>query len=317
MGTKHQRINEALQVLSDLDMPRAQQNERSALTLLALLDLTHKKSWNEASSPLMGVTPIMDWARDHYDKSYKPNTRESVRRFTIHQFMQAAIVLQNPDASRPTNSPDTVYQIEPTCLALVRSFGTKGYELRLKGFKAAQVGLAARYAKQRDMALVPVVIVAPDQTIKLSAGEHSELIKKIIEQFAPRFVPGGRLVYVGDTGDKMGYFDKSLLTSLGVTVDEHGKMPDAIIYFAEREWLILAEAVTSHGPVDAKRHEELALLFKNAAPSLVYVSTFPDRRTFTKYIEVISWETEVWLADNPSHLIHFNGVRFLGPYEKS
>jgi hypothetical protein len=316
MVTKQQRINEALRVLSDLDMPRAQQNERSALTLLALLDLTPKKAWKEASSPLMGITPIMDWAKDQYDKSYKPNTRESVRRFTVHQFMQAAIAIQNPDATRPINSPDTVYQIEPTCLALVKSFGTPEYELRLKGFKAAQVGLAAKYAKRRDMALVPVVI-APDKTIKLSAGEHSELIKKIIEEFAPRFLPGGSLVYVGDTGDKMGYFDKELLESLGVIVDEHGKMPDAIVYFKEKEWLILAEAVTSHGPVDAKRHEELALLFKDAAPSLVYVSTFPDRRTFTKYIEAISWETEVWLADNPSHLIHFNGVRFLGPYEKS
>ena len=177
------------------------------------------------------------------------------------------------------------------------------------------MSLSAKYAKQRDMALVPVVI-APNQTIKLSPGEHSELIKKIIEQFAPRFVPGGRLVYVGDTGDKMGYFDKNLLAALGVTVDEHGKMPDAIIYYEAKEWLILAEAVTSHGPVDAKRHEELALLFKDAEPSLVFVSTFPDRRIFTKYIEAISWKTEVWLADNPSHLIHFNGARFLGPYEK-
>ncbi len=230
--------------------------------------------------------------------------------------MQAAIVLQNPDAARPTNSPDTVYQIEPTCLALVQSFGTDEYERRLKGFKAAQPSLAAKYAKQREMNLVPVVI-APDLKIKLSAGEHSELIKQIIEQFAPRFLPGGRLVYVGDTGDKMGYFDKNLLASLGVTVDEHGKMPDAIIYYEGKNWLILAEAVTSHGPVDAKRHEELALLFKDAEPSLVFVSAFPDRRMFGKYLEAISWETEVWMADNPSHLIHFNGARFLGPYEKS
>jgi BsuBI/PstI restriction endonuclease domain len=165
------------------------------------------------------------------------------------------------------------------------------------------------------MNLVPVVI-APDQTIKLSARQHSELIKQIIEQFAPRFVPGGRLVYVGDTGDRSGYFDKDLLASLSVSVDQHGKMPDAIIYYEDKEWLILAEAVTSHGPVDAKRHEELAILFKDAAPHLVYVSTFPNRRMFAKDIEAISWETEVWIADDPTHLIHFNGTRFLGPYEK-
>ncbi len=114
----------------------------------------------------------------------------------------------------------------------------------------------------------------------------------------------------------MGYFDKNLFESVGMAVDEHGKMPDVIIYYEEKEWLVLAEAVTSHGPVDSKRHEELSLLFSDATPNLVFVSTFPDRRTFAKYLDAISWETEVWIADNPSHLIHFNGTRFLGPYEK-
>jgi hypothetical protein len=92
-------------------------------------------------------------------------------------------------------------------------------------------------------------------------------------------------------------------------------MPDAIIYYAQKNWLILAEAVTSHGPVDAKRHEELEYLFRDATSGLVFVSTFPDRRTFGKYMEAISWQTEVWMADNPSHLVHFNGARFLGPYQ--
>src|SRR5258707_8639957 len=112
MTTKQQRIEEAIRVLSDLDMPRGQQNERSALTLLAILDLQHNKDWKNSSNPLMGITPIMNWARDHYGKNWQPNTRESVRRRTIHQLMQAAVVLQNPDTKRSTNSPDTVYQIE-------------------------------------------------------------------------------------------------------------------------------------------------------------------------------------------------------------
>lgn len=197
---------------------------------------------------------------------------------------------------------------------MLQSYGTDEYPLRLKGFKAARPGLAEKYAKHRDMNMVSVTI-KDGVNIKLSPGAHSELIKKIVEEFGPRFVPGGQLVYVGDTGDKLGYFDKDLLQSLGVAVDDHGKMPDAIIYCDEKGWLVLAEAVTSHGPVDAKRHEELEYLFRDAEPGLVFVSTFPDRRTFARYMEAISWETEVWLADNPSHLIHFNGARFLGPYD--
>lgn len=316
MATKEERIKEALQVLADLDMPRAQQNERSALCLLALLNLGPERKWSDAAAPLMGITPIMDWARQQYDKSYAPNTRETFRRQTMHQFVEAGIALYNPDdPARPVNSPNAVYQIEPTCLAFLKSVGSTEYALRLKGFNAARVGLAAKYAKHREMEMIPVV-VAPGKEIALSPGAHSELIRQIVEDFGARFVPGGQLVYAGDTGDKWGYFDDALLKQQGVVVDNHGKMPDAVIFYPAKNWLILAEAVTSHGPVDAKRHDELSQLFRESKAGLVFVSAFPDRRTFTKYLETISWETEVWIADNPSHLIHFNGARFLGPYTK-
>jgi adenine-specific DNA-methyltransferase len=125
MMTKQERIDEALTILADLDMPRRQRNIRSALTLLALLDLRADRPWAKASSPLIGITPIMDWMRDHYDKTYKPNTRETVRRQTIHQFMQAGIVVKNPEhAGIAVNSPKAAYQIEPTCLALLQTYGT-------------------------------------------------------------------------------------------------------------------------------------------------------------------------------------------------
>jgi len=313
---KQKHIEEALSVLSDLGLPRAQQNERSALCLLALLDLSPGKKWSEATAPLMGITPIMDWAREHYDKEYAPNTRETVRRQTMHQFVEAAIAVYNPDKpDRPTNSPHAVYQIEPTLIEVLKAFGSDNYPHLLADFQSTRETLAAKYAREREMAMVPLQL-AEGQEITLSPGLHSELIKLVWEEFGPRFVPGGQLVYAGDTGEKWGYFDEALLTSLGVKVGDHGKMPDVIIYYPERNWLILAEAVTSHGPVDGKRHGELQELFASSTAGLVLVSAFPDRRTFTKYAEAISWETEVWVADNPSHLIHYNGARFLGPYPK-
>ena len=123
-------------------------------------------------------------------------------------------------------------------------------------------------------------------------------------------------VYVGDTGKKWGYFDDALLKKLGVVVDTHGKMPDAVLYYPDQYWLLLIEAVTSHGPVNPKRRIELKRLFKGAKPGLVYVTAFPTRTEMTRYLGDISWETEVWVADTPTHLIHFNGERFLGPYEE-
>lgn len=309
------KIADALQILSDLGMPRAQRNDRSALCLLALLNLTKSKSWAQAENPLVGITPMMEFARDHYEKFYKPNTRETFRRQTMHQLMAAGIALYNPDnPARPVNSPKAVYQIESDTLKLLRTFGSAGWAKNLQADLKTRKTLTAQYAKDREMKKLPVQL-ATGEIMKISPGAHSELIKAIIEEFAPRFVPGGLLVYAGDTGEKWGHFDEKLLTKIGVEVDSHGKMPDVILYYPKREWLLLIESVTSHGPVDGKRHAELAHLFKKSNAGLVYVTAFPSRAVMARYLSAIAWETEVWCAEAPSHLIHFNGARFLGPYE--
>lgn len=311
---KNEYIEAAHQIIISLGLLRAQQNERSALSLLALLNLTPGKPWAQAENPLVGITPIMDWAREHYGKEYAPNTRETFRRQTMHQFCDAGVALYNPDKpDRPVNSPKAVYQIEPAALKLLHSFGTAQWHDNLTAYLAERETLVARYAKEREQNRIPVE-VALGKEITLSPGEHSELIRAIIEDFAPRFAPGSVLVYAGDTGDKWGYFDAALLAELGVDVDSHGKMPDVVLHFTEKNWLLLVESVTSHGLVDGKRHAELAKLFAGSKAGLVYVTAFPNRSIMGRYLPEIAWETEVWVADAPSHLIHFNGVRFLGPY---
>jgi hypothetical protein len=314
MTKKEKRLKEAHSVLLDLGLPRQQLNERTALCLLALLDLTPRKKWEDAAAPLIGITPIMDWAKEHFDTEYAPNTRETFRRQSMHQFIEAGICTYNPDKpERPVNSPKAVYQIEPNLLAVLKTFGTDTYKTWLKHYLSKRQTLIERYAKAREMNMIPVKIKDGRQIV-LSPGEHSELIKSIVEDFGSRYAPGGELIYVGDTGDKYGFFDEELLSGLGVRLDNHGKMPDVVIYLRDKNWLLLIESVTSHGPVDSKRHGELATLFKNCTAGLVYVSAFPNRKVFLKYLEMIAWESEVWVADAPSHLIHFNGVRFLGPY---
>ena len=285
----HLHIEEALAIIKAVGLPRAQQNERSAVTLLALLNLTPKKTWAEAEAPLVGITPVMDWAHEHYKKKYAPNTRETFRRQTMHQFVAAGLVLYNPDKQdRSVNSPKAVYQIEPATLALIRRFGTKKWASKLKAYLTEHQSLIAQYAKERKRNLIPVAI-APGKTISLSPGEHSELIRAIMEDFAPRFAPGSGLVYVGDTGEKWGYFDKPLLTELGVEVDAHGKMPDVVLHFRDKNWLLLIESVTSHGPVDGKRHAELSALFAGSRSGLVYVTAFPNRAIMGRYLGEIAW----------------------------
>lgn len=317
MTTKQERISEALEVLKQLGMPNEQLNDRTAICLLALLNLPETTPWNKASNPMLGIRAILDFAREKLEHNYAENSRESIRKYSVKQLVAAGILLHNPDKpDRAVNSSDNCYQVESNALALLQKVGTKEWKSALLTYLKNNQTLAAQFARHRDMQRIPVVI-NHGLNIKLSAGKHSDLIRAIIEEFIPRFVPGGELVYVGDTGTKWGYFDEALLDSIGVKVGNHGKMPDVIIYYREKNWLILVEAVASGGPMDAMRHSELSNLFRASTAGLVFVTAFPDRgEVMRKFLSVVAWETEVWCASDTSHLIHFNGIRFLGPYAK-
>jgi adenine-specific DNA-methyltransferase len=309
------RVSEALNILQALKVPREQQNERSALTLLALLGMTPPKRWADAEAPMLGITEMMNYFQKHFGKRYAPNTRETVRRFTVHQFVQMGLVLANPDnPGRPVNSPDNRYQVAPALLKLAREYGAPSWGESLKGFVNSSEALRRLQPKERTMELIPVRL--PDGgELKLTAGGQNELVKGIVEDFCPRFTPGGVLAYVGDTGKKQRHFEEAYLKRLGLAFDEHGKMPDVVVHLPKKNWLVLIEAVTTHGPIGLKRHNELKDLFKAGNAGLVFVTAFLTRRAMTKYLSEIAWETEVWIAEAPSHIIHFNGERFLGPYE--
>ncbi|MBX3173325.1 MAG: Eco57I restriction-modification methylase domain-containing protein [Gemmatimonadaceae bacterium] len=310
-----EKILEATEILRALGLPNDQLNDRSALTLLALADVHPDSHWLAASQPMIGVTPIMDFARDRYGKQYAPNTRETFRRFTLHQFVEAGLVRANPDdPNRPVNSPKYCYQLTTEALTLIRHFGTKAWLKALEAHKSALGELKMRWAAEREMQKIPITLPQGGE-LALSPGGQNELVKLIVREFLPRFTPGGHVVYLGDTEQKDLFYDRECLRALGVTpLDDHGKMPDVVVHFAAKDWLVLIEAVTSHGPVNPKRQEELKRLFGKSRAGLVFVSTFLTRQDLSKYLRDIAWETDVWVAEAPSHMLHFNGERFLGPY---
>jgi len=308
-------VAEALAAMEELDVPREQSNERSALTLLALLGLRPGMAWKQAGNPLLGITEIMDYLRDVFGKRYKPNTRETIRRQTVHQFVQMGLVVQNPDdPNRPINSPHNRYQVDDKALEQIRKIGTDAWTSDLPIYLAYIEPQQQLLVKERQMSRIPVLLPDGRETA-LSAGGQNNLIKAVLEEFCPRFTPGAYVAYLGDAEHKLTGADRDYLAGLGITVDEHGKMPDVIVHMRERNWLVIIEAVTSHGPIGLKRHNELKALFSKSSPGLVFVTAFETRRAMARYLAQIAWETEVWVADTPSHLIHFNGERFLGPYE--
>ncbi len=258
---------------------------------------------------------MMNFFKENYGKVYAPNSRETVRRFTVHQFVQAGLALPNPDKPRPVNSPKYVYQIEPSALKLIREYRTKSWKNSLESYLSSVKTLKQLYAQERELQRIPIKL--SDKEILLSPGGQNILVKKILDDFCSRFTPNADPIYIGDTENKWAYFNQDALKDLGVGVpDEHGKIPDVVIHFGEKNWLILIEAVTLHGPINAKRKIELEELFKGSKIGLVFVTAFLDRRGMLQYLNEIAWETEIWVAESPSHLIHFNGKRFLGPYVK-
>ncbi|MCC7449876.1 MAG: Eco57I restriction-modification methylase domain-containing protein [Anaerolineae bacterium] len=309
---KH-RIKEALEILKSLGLPREQQNERSALTLLALLDMNPDTDWGSASNPLRGITEIMDFCWDHFGVKYAPNTRETFRRFTMHQFVQAGIAVMNPDQVRAPNSPKTCYQVAPLVINLIRSYTSDKWDENLAQYLQTAESASRLQPKEREMALIPIRLPGGEE-IRLTSGGQNNLIKSVVEEFCPRFTPGGIVVYVGDAGQKIRGNEIDYLKRLGIEIDEHGKMPDVIVHFMNKNWLVIIEAVISHGPINIKRHNELKELFKGSQLGLVFVTAFESRKTMVKYLREIAWETDVWVAESPSHLIHFNGELFLGPY---
>lgn len=147
----------------------------------------------------------------------------------------------------------------------------------------------------------------------LSPGAHNEVQAAVVEEFASRFAPCGKLLHIGDTENKDLYVNTTGLEALHLPITEHSKLPDIIISDDKRGWLFLIEVVTSHGPVSAKRLVELEDFTKDCPYGTVYVTAFPNAKEFKKHVDDIAWETEVWLSDTPDHMIHFNGNRFIDP----
>ena len=307
------KIDDARDILEQLGLPPRQRNDISCLTLLALAGLSEDDAWDRASKPSRTIHQILGFMRDTYGREYAENTREVVRRQVIHQFEQARLVDRNPDdPGLSTNSPRTHYGLTDEALNVLRLYQSGGWESELAAFRSSHGALLEIYQRRRQMREIPIR-TSTGAEIRLSPGRHNRLQALVVTAFGPRFAPGSTLLYLGDAADKLLHLDRVKLDQLGVPVNEHDKLPDVVLYDEERNWLFLVEAVTSHGPVSPKRVEELEDSLKDCTAARIYVSAFPDFRQFRRHLDNIAWETEVWVAEIPDHLIHFNGDKFLGP----
>lgn len=299
---------DAKAILSALKVPKRQQNDICCYTLLALANIDENSSWKQATNNWIGIHSVREFVGDKYGVYYAENTRETFRKNAMHNFRNAAFIEDN-DAV--TNSKQYSYRLTDEMLCLIQSYCDEEWETNLATFQRNHESLIDIYASKRKLNKIPVKINVKDLTF--SRGKHNELQKKILEEFASRFAPNSECLYVGDTIKKDLVKDEDALRKLGFSISVHNKMPDVVLYSEEKNWLFFIEAVTSVGPMDYKRKREIDEMTKKVTAGKIYITAFLDRKTYKKFFDDLAWETEVWIADEPDHMIHLNGDKFLGP----
>lgn len=292
-------------ILAKMQVPVKQQGDICAYTLLAMAGIKKSTSWSSATNEWIRIHDIIEFTKISYKKSYAENSRETFRKQAIHHFRNAAFIEDNGKA---TNSPDYRYRLTEEFLAVIRGNGTAEV---VSHFLSNHESLISIYASKKKFQKIPVTINGKE--FSFSTGKHNELQKAIIEEFGARFAPGAECLYVGDTVEKDLVKNEKRLSELGFEITLHDKMPDVVLYREDKDWLYFIESVTSVGPMDDKRIVELQELTKNVKSGKIFVTAFLDFKTFKKFSESLAWDTEVWIADMPDHMIHLNGDRFFGP----
>ena len=312
-------INDALDALSAFGIPveaeTTRRRERMALALLAVADVRPGNGWERAQSAddgrSMKTRDIITYVNNHFDEQLSPGSYDDIRRKDLKLSVLANVVISTGTGA--TNDPTRGYAIEPGHADLLRRIGTPGWKDEVTRTIGDRATLREALAAERDIALIPVTLPGGAE-LSFSPGEHNELQKAIIEEFLPRYGYGAEVLYVGDATQKFLVHESGRLEELGFAVLAHEELPDVVAYSPERDWLYLIEAVHSSGPISTTRRFRLERLTEGCAADVVYVTAFLDAETFRRFSPEIAWETEVWIAAAPGHLIHFNGGKFLGPH---
>ena len=302
------KIDETKDILMLLGMPKPQRSELCCFSVLAMAGIAPSAQWSDSTNEWIRIHDILQFTKEHYGVTYAENSRETFRKRAMHNFRNAALIEDNGEA---TNSPNYRYRLTQEMLELLRSYGRDDWADKLAAFKENHESLVELYSSKKQMTKMPVKINRADFTF--SIGKHNVLQKAIIEEFAPRFAPGGECLYVGDTIEKDLVKNTDKLKELGFEITVHDKMPDVVLYREDKDWLYFVEAVTSVGPMDPKRIKEIEEMTGRVRSGKIYVTAFPDFKTFKKFSESLAWETEVWISEMPDHMIHLNGDRFMGP----
>jgi len=306
------KIDEARKILVELGMDTKIANGTYApCALLALADIRPKSKWIDATRMKLGISKgIMAFLKRHNYKSYEANTRESIRKQGVHSLIEHGLVEHNPDNPNiPSNSSKNHYALTPRAIEVLRWYGTKRWKSE-KDKYVKELGIEVDEVK-RHRGRKRILIKFGELSLALSPGLHSELIADVVDGFVPRFTDGCEVLYISDTEDKRKYIKEDLLNHFGGSIEEKKKLPDVLLVDKKRSRMFVIEIIASGGAINHRRLAHLSELFENWKVKKVFVSVFRDKESFKKFALDIAWDTEVWIASQPQHLIHFDGSKWL------
>lgn len=316
-------IQEAIDILFFLGIPVEKFNkrqirrvERLALVLLALGDIKPENKWNEIKSKddkvSLTTRDIIKFVNKYYSEKIADSSYDDFKRKEIDLLILDGIVV-NSFERVSTNDSRNGYCICNKHAEAIRAFGTNNWDNKVKTILNSKDTLRKQISSEREISLIPVTL-PNGKDLKLSFGKHNELQKSIIEMFLPRYGFSAEILYVGDTIKKYLHVEKDRLKELNIPEPNHEELPDIVAFSKQKNWLFLIEAVTSFGEITDIRKRELEILCSRCNIPIIYITAFLNREDYRKYCSNLAWETEVWIASDPDHLIHLNGDKFLGPY---
>lgn len=288
--------------------------ERMAKACLAVGKI--KKDFSEACSFEGGFTRTRDiiaFENEYLGEDISSGSYDDIRRQDLKLLVEAGIIVNSSSTEeQATNNPSRGYGLSTSFANLLHSFGSSRWEILLNEFRKETKSLKEELERRRDLQKVPVTL-PNGKTIVLSYGEHNNLQKAIIEVFLPLFGFGAEVLYVGDTKDKFLHLEKAELEKIKFFTLEHEELPDVVAYSREKNLLYLIEAYHSTGEWDEIRVRKVKRKLEESGctANIIFFTAFENKNIFKQKAKDIAWETEVWIADSPEHLVHFNGYKFL------
>ncbi len=312
-------LNDVKQILKLIGMPERYYNPRCVLVMTACLEMLPGKKWNSISENYHGTHEIIEFINIHYpnkagldNKGYQENSRETIRDDTLKVFVANAIMEEKEGLA--SNDRNNAYRITSQFAKLIRKYKTDLWEEELKVYLETHEKYSDTL-KQTKKLEPGYPVQYGNLTIKLGRSPHNKLQKAILETFVRNFASGALLLYIGDTSNRKLQCDDNKLEELGIRVlSDSPKLPDIILYDEKHKRILFIEAYTSTGEFTIDRVNFIKDLCKpkNEDMEIAFITAFANTKKMLQVYSRIAWDTDIWVAEDPTHMTHKNGDKFIG-----